>query len=250
MEASYGDDLLVERRPGNIFVITMKRGPENRLNVKYCQKMIKVYHDIQNELGGNKEGGPDSDGAVILKGNDYKYFTTGLDLDERDSSAFTSSDGFYPLLHTIVDFPYPTIALITGHVFGGACLLAMSHDYRIMNSRRGFFSMPPANLGLHFDGMGSLLRAKLAPQVARKVLLEAHKFTGKEAFQDGVVDAIAEPEQMFDVALQYAEKWKSKSKMGVYGVLRNELLGDAAEKFQKLSYVHSRPTNRRPKLKL
>ena len=110
--------------------------------------------------------------------------------------------------------------------------------------------MPPANLGLHFDGMGSLLRAKLAPQVARKVLLEAHKFTGKEAFQDGIVDAIAEPEQMLDVALEWAEKWKSKAKMGVYGLLRSELLGDAAEKFQKLSYVHSRPTNRRPKVKL
>lgn len=110
--------------------------------------------------------------------------------------------------------------------------------------------MPPANLGLHFDGMGSLLRAKLAPQVARKVLLEAHKFTGKEAFEAGIVDAIEEPEKMFDVALEYAEKWKSKSKMGVYGVLRGELLGDALEKFARLIYVHSRPTNRRPKVKL
>lgn len=76
MEASYGDDLLVEKRPGNIFLITMKRPPENRLTVKYCQKMRKVYHDIQTELGGNREGGPDSDGAVILRGSDFKYFTT------------------------------------------------------------------------------------------------------------------------------------------------------------------------------
>jgi Delta3-Delta2-enoyl-CoA isomerase len=110
--------------------------------------------------------------------------------------------------------------------------------------------MPPANLGLHFDGMGSLLRAKLTPKTARKVLLQAHKFTGKEALADGIVDEVADPDKMFDVALEYAEKWKSKSKMGVYGVLRGELLGDALERFARLSYVHSRSTNRRPKVKI
>lgn len=106
----------------------------------------------------------------------------GLDLDEREGNLFSSSDGFYPvsqamhlalasnggadqpsqkLLHTILDFPYPTIALITGHVFGGACLLTLAHDYRVMNSKRGYWSMPPANLGLHHDGMGSLPSSSL-----------------------------------------------------------------------------------------
>src|SRR6266542_1737450 len=46
------------------------------------------------------------------------------------------------LLATITDFPYPTIALITGHTFGGGCPLALAHNYRIMNSKRGFFCMP------------------------------------------------------------------------------------------------------------
>lgn len=67
---------MVEKRAGNIFVITMKRPPENRLTIKYSQKLRKVYHDIQTELGGNMEGGPTTEGAVILRGNDTKYFTT------------------------------------------------------------------------------------------------------------------------------------------------------------------------------
>lgn len=100
------------------------------------------------------------------------------------------------------------------------------------------------NLGLHFDGIGSLLRLKLAPKVARKMLLEAHKWTGKEALAEGIVDAVAPPEKMFDVALELAEKWAPKAKMGVYGVLRGELYGDAARSFQKISYVHSRSTTR------
>jgi enoyl-CoA hydratase/carnithine racemase len=46
------------------------------------------------------------------------------------------------------------------------------------------------------------------------MLLEAHKWTGKEALQDGIVDAIAEPEQMLDAALELGNKVAPKAKMG------------------------------------
>lgn len=148
------------------------------------------------------------------------------------------------LVHTLLDYPFPTIALITGHVFGGACVLTLAHDYRIMNARRGYWSMPPVNLGLHFNGMGAIIRSKVMPQVARKILLEAHKFTGKEAYEAGIVDAIAEPEAMYDEAIKLAEKVRGKAKMGVYGVLRNELVEEAAGKFKAISYVHHKPVSR------
>ncbi|KAK5175463.1 uncharacterized protein LTR77_000602 [Saxophila tyrrhenica] len=231
-------------RTGNIYIITLQKPPENRLDVAACQELIRAYRQIEKEFGR------DSEGAVILRGNDAKFFTTGLDLHERDVNPFVSSDGFYPLLATILDFPFPTVALITGHVMGGACLLTLAHDYRIMNDSRGYWQMPPVNAGLHHDGMGSLIRAKLAPQVRRKVLLEAHRYKGPEALKDGIVDAVAPPDQMLDVAIAWAETWKSKAKMGVYGVLRNELVGEALKAYQMNSYVHHRETAREPKIKL
>lgn len=224
-------NLALDRYDGNVFVITMKKAPENRLNVAYAQKLIGAYNQVRKLLG------TESEGAVITKGNDAKFWCTGLELEESDTNPYANNEGFFPLLATIVDFPFPTIALITGHTFGGACPFALSHDYRVMNSKRGFISMPPVDLGLHFPGIGSLLRLKLHPQVARKMLLEAHRFTGKEALQDGLVDAIAEPEQMFDVAMELARKWAPKAKMDVYGVLRNELYGDAGRYFRDISYT-------------
>ena len=59
------------------------------------------------------------------------------------------------------------------------------------------------------------LRLKLHPKVARKMLLEAHRWTGTEALQDGVVDAIAELGKMFDVAMELARTWAPKGKMDV-----------------------------------
>lgn len=110
--------------------------------------------------------------------------------------------------------------------------------------------MPPVNAGLHHEGMGTLIRSKLSSKVARKVLLEAHKYTGREALEDSIVDEISEPERMLDVAVEWAKKRKSKSKMGVYGSLRNELVGSATEAYAKNSYVHRKETAKEPKVKL
>lgn len=110
--------------------------------------------------------------------------------------------------------------------------------------------MPPVDLGLHFPGIGFLPRLKLRPQVARKMLLEAHKWTGKEALEDGIVDEIAEPSEMLNVALIKAKKIQGKAKMGVYSLLRSELWGEASEAFRKISYVHGKATNTSPKAKI
>ena len=230
-------DLAVDRH-GQIFVITLRKAPENRLNSAYCQKLIAQFHRIQQLLG------PNSEGAVITRGNDAKFWCTGLELDETDTNPFANSDGFYPLLATILDFPYPTVALLTGHTFGGACPFALAHDYRVMNEQRGYLSMPPVNLGLHFPGIGILPRLKLRPQVARTMLLEAHRWTGKEALEDGIVDAVAKPDEMLDVAMDLAKKWAPKAKMEVYSLLRNELYGEAAKALREISYVHGRRNDR------
>lgn len=110
--------------------------------------------------------------------------------------------------------------------------------------------MPPVDLGLHFPGIGFLPRLKLRPQVARKMLLEAHKWTGQEALADGIVDEVAEPDRMLDIALEKAKQIQSKAKMGVYSLLRNELWGEASEAFRKISYVHGKFTNTSPKAKI
>lgn len=110
--------------------------------------------------------------------------------------------------------------------------------------------MPPVNAGLHHLGMGTLLNAKLAPKVRRKVLLEAHKYKAPEALADGIVDAIEEPEKMLGVAVALAQQWKSKAKMGVYGLLRGELIPEALKAYRENSYVHGRETSREPKVKL
>ena len=63
--------ITVERKGSDgIYVITLHKPPENRLNVACCQELIRAYHNIQRALGS------DSGGAVILRGDNAKFFCT------------------------------------------------------------------------------------------------------------------------------------------------------------------------------
>ena len=83
-------------------------------------------------------------------------------------------------------------------------------------------------------------RLKLAPPVARKMVLEAHRWTPEEALKDGIVDLVVEEVETVGKARDVAEKWMVKAKPGAYGVLRNELWGDAAKAFREISFVHNK----------
>lgn len=61
--------ILLERQ-GNIFILTLQRPPENRLNSAFCQEIIKAFHTVQRVLG------PNSEGAVITQGHDVKFWCT------------------------------------------------------------------------------------------------------------------------------------------------------------------------------
>ncbi|KAF4553996.1 Hypothetical protein D9617_5g068710 [Elsinoe fawcettii] len=236
--------LLCQRHPINIFVLTLRKPPENRLNSSYCRLLISTIHRIHDLIPAG------SPGALITTSSSPKFFCTGLELDESDTNPYANAMGFYPLLATLLDFPYPTVAAITGHTFGGACPFVLAHDYRIMNAERGFISMPPVDLGLHFPGIGALPRLKLGHKVGRKMLLEAHRWTGQEAEKDGVVDEAVPSGEVLSRAMEVAGQWSSKGKMGVYGVLREELVGEAARALREISYVRGKSVDREAKAKI
>jgi hypothetical protein len=62
--------LSVDRYEGNVFVLTMKKKPENRIDSAYAQKLISAYNTIRKIVGEN------ADGAVITRGSDEKFWCT------------------------------------------------------------------------------------------------------------------------------------------------------------------------------
>ena len=71
----------------------------------------------------------------------------------------------------------PTVALVNGHAFAGGLMLAMMHDYRIMNPHRGFVCLIGLELGYSLrPPMLSVFREKVSAMTLRMMILEAVRF--------------------------------------------------------------------------
>lgn len=71
-------NLTIDCHDGNVYVITMRKLPENRLNVAFAQEIIRALRDVETRLG------KDAEGAVIIRGNDAKFFCTVGQLPHSD----------------------------------------------------------------------------------------------------------------------------------------------------------------------
>ena len=62
-------NLKLDRR-ASVFIITLKNGEENRLNYTTCREIISALDYARKLLGTSSEG------ALIVQGNNAKFFTT------------------------------------------------------------------------------------------------------------------------------------------------------------------------------
>ena len=131
---------------------------ENRFNPGFVDGINKALDVVEAA----------TDAAALVTVGEGKFFSNGLDLEwiaahGDEGMAFVNYE-FNGLLKRLLTFPVVTVAAINGHAFAGGCLLAMSHDYRIMRTDRGFLCMNEIDLPSPLaPGMAALLRYSGGP---------------------------------------------------------------------------------------
>lgn len=71
----------------------------------------------------------------------------------------------------------PTIAWVNGHAFAGGFMVAMFHDYRIMNPHKGYLCLNELDLGVPLrPPMMSVFKQKVGSPVLRRMILEGVRF--------------------------------------------------------------------------
>ncbi len=106
------------------------------------------------------------------------------------------------VLARIEALPMPTVAVINGFALGGGLELALACRYRV--AARGYdrnLGLPEVQLGIHpgFGGTVRLVRLLGAPR-ALDLMLTGRSLSPVEAHKAGLVDRIAEPEELERVA--------------------------------------------------
>ena len=134
----------------------------------FCQAILLALDIIESRY---------PPGVVITTSGISKFYSNGLDLDHASFTPGFFPSSLYALWHRLLTYPMPTIALLNGHAFAGALMLAMMHDYRIMNPHRGYVCLNEVELGVPLrPPMTSVFRQKCSAQTYRRLVLEATRF--------------------------------------------------------------------------
>lgn len=206
-------------RQDNVFILTMDT-EENRFNETSLSRLNVLLSEVEEATRPS---------ALVTTGSG-KFYSNGLDLEwimgsEADWSFAELAMEAQRLFARTLTFRRPTVAAINGHCFAAGAMWSLSHDFRVMRSDRGFWSMPEVNIKIPFTpGMSALIQARLTPQVAHQVMTTGHRYGGAEAAAVGIVDRATAEDSVLATAIEIASMLSDKDsgtleaiKKGMYG---------------------------------
>jgi enoyl-CoA hydratase/carnithine racemase len=210
--------LLTERR-GNIGVLRFNR-PE-RHNALSPQMLIQVHQALEAWARTEEVR------AVVITGAGEKAFSSGYDImaiptdvTPEVAERIRDSNPLALALASVKDFPYPTIAMVNGHCFGGALNLALGCDLRI-GADDIAVGMPAARLGVVYpcDGIAQFVQV-LGMARAREVFFTARTYRGAEVRAMGLVDRLVPRSELEATTFRLAEEIAGNAPLALKGIKR------------------------------
>ena len=147
--------------------------------------------------------------VLIITGDGEKSFVAGADISEMAHLNEPQGTEFGRLgaqvFRKIEVLPIPVIAAVNGFALGGGCELAMACDIRIASSKAKF-GQPEVGLGIIPGFSGTYRLPKLIGQgYAKEMIYTGKVIRADEALRIGLVNAVYEPEELMDKAMEMAQ---------------------------------------------
>jgi enoyl-CoA hydratase/carnithine racemase len=185
----------VERRPDGVALVRLDRPKANALSVEVLGQIFAAASALHD----------DPPGAVVVWGG-RRIFAAGAEIAELggDGGADTVGASFHRALDALASLPRATIAAINGYALGGGLELALACDFRICaeDSRLG---LPEVLLGLLPGGGGTQRLPRLiGSSRAKELIMTGRQVPADEALAVGLVNRVAPPDDVLDVALEWA----------------------------------------------
>ncbi|MEE2032538.1 enoyl-CoA hydratase-related protein [Rhodococcus chondri] len=189
---------------------------ENRFGPDWISSVDKGLDDL--EAG--------TEPAALVTVGSGKFYSNGLDLDwlgQHLDEYVHYVARVQALFARVLTLPVPTVAAVNGHAFGAGAMLALAHDYRVMRDDRGYLCFPEVDINIPFTaGMSALITAKLTPRTALTAMTTGRRYGGRQAREDGLVDATAELETLQSAAVDLVRPLAGKDRTTL-GTIKNTM---------------------------
>ena len=198
-------DILFDVRDG-VARITINR-PEkyNAFTPQTCEELIDAFR---------RAGSDKSVAVIVLAGAGERAFCTGADQSAHEGSYGGRGTIGLPIdeLQSLIrDVPKPVIARVQGFAIGGGNVLATLCDLTIASDKAEFGQVGP-KVGSVDPGFGTAYLARIVGEKrAREIWYLCRRYSAKEAYDMGLVNAVVPPEQLDAEVERWCAELKERS---------------------------------------
>ena len=189
------------------------------LKISAPKSLNALNSTLLRELGDFVDNLDAATRVLIITGDGEKSFVAGADISEMAHLNEEQGREFGRLgaqvFRKIELLPIPVIAAVNGFALGGGCELAMACDIRIA-SAKAKFGQPEVGLGIIPGFSGTYRLPKLIGQgYAKEMIYTGKAIRADEALRIGLVNAVYEPEELMDRAMEMAQKMLANAPIAI-----------------------------------
>ena len=206
-------------RDGDVFVLDLGE-TENRFTPDSLAAIEQALDEVE---------AADAPRALVTSARG-KFWSNGLDLDWMGQNQDQIPDyvgRVQGLLARVLGLGVPCVAAIQGHCFAAGAMLALAHDQRVMREDRGWWCLPEVDINIPFTpGMNALIASRLTKRTAHEAMTTGRRYTGPEALDAWIVDAVAPEGDVIAVAVERAGTLAGKNGATLRAI-KGRLYGEA-----------------------
>jgi len=214
-------------RIDDIAVVQLCRPPVNAIDLEFLRDATAAMLNVDRQEWPR---------AIVLTGSGTT-FSAGLDL--RKVPTYSPPElrqvicGINSAILQLYASRLPVVAALNGHAVAGGLCLALACDYRVCIESDCKIGLTETRAGIPYPiGPISVVRAELAPHVARQLVLVARNVTPQRALEWGIVDELQPREQVQARALDVARDLASAPADG-YARTKQQLRGEVSARIRR-----------------
>ncbi|MEX0992447.1 MAG: enoyl-CoA hydratase-related protein [Solirubrobacterales bacterium] len=217
------ETVLLETR-GPIGIVWLNRPPANPMSPQLSKDLTEVVDHCAD--GGKVR-------AMVFASSNIFTFSAGADIKEFTKMDRSAGENLLTGMHTMArrleTSSIATIASVNSIAFGGGCELAMSCDFRIA-AESATFGQPEVNLGI-IPGFGGTQRLPrlVGEGKALEMNLVGDPISAAEAYRHGLANAVVSDHELFDTAINWAQKLAGQAPIAVEQIKTASAKGDLDE---------------------
>ena len=191
------DAVLFEARDDGIAILTINRPDQrNCLSSEVRAGLFAAWDRFERDPSLR---------IAILTGSGEQAFCAGGDLKEMvDRGLQVPPRDMFPVPYDSIELSKPTIAAVNGVAFAGGWMIAQACDLCVA-STSARFAITEVKVGRGSPWAAPLIH--MIPQrIMMEIILTGKPITAARAYEIGLVNRLAEPERLMDVAIELAKE--------------------------------------------